>query len=299
MMKTTIKALIGLAFLVAVLTSVNVDEALTTLSQAAPSLVILGFLVFLTVQIIAAFNIYLFLQSTSPTPFTKVFSATMYSLAAGLITPGRVGEASIAYFLKDDVEEAHSLAVVFLDKALTVAVLAFYASFAVTFFIPSSYNIALLVGLVSILVAAVTCLHVIPRSFIHRATQWLHIRDHVDTFIDTVVHLSRRPVTAVNTVVTLVKWGVTGIMFYALFLSVGVDVSLVYHVIFAAVMTLSSLLPFTVSGLGVREAAGVALYHGGLGAPASATTSALLLALIIRYAFAAVVYAAYLSSSHR
>mgnify|MGYP002762460949 CR=1 FL=1 len=223
-----------------------------------------------------------------------VVRETWFGLAAGLITPGRIGEFSLVYFLQDAVDEGDTVAVAILDKALTVFVLLAYAAIGTYLYTSISAVSVIIVSIGFVLITALLAVNPGVQTWLGNTLSYYGyetLRDHVIMAFDRLRSLARRPsVIGVNTALTFVKWGLTGAMFYTLFGGFDVSIPLFDHVILSSYMTLSSLIPISLSGLGVRETVGIGLYTAIFGVSSATTAAVVLLALCIRYAFALGVY---------
>ena len=89
----------------------------------------------------------------------------------------------------------------------------------------------------------------------------------------------------INFLVTIVKLFVLGVFYYFIFLSFGARLDYISVILIANIVMIISLIPISLSGLGIRESSAVFLYSL-IGAPTEVTLATYILANVLNYFFA-------------
>jgi len=200
----------------------------------------------------------------------------------GLVTPSRAGEFFRAYYLSRDykISYAHSVASVFIDRMLDVAMLFILVDIAVLYF-PYMLGREVL-GDYTWVLAVSTALFVLlaylltrPRflkkaiDYTEKAFRRMIKKDPHESkkaelsedFHETLMNLKENkkafiPLWANN----MVLWFFVLLQAYVILLALGERVDIIFVFLAVPFAIMASLLPITVSGLGTRDLAMVALF---------------------------------------
>jgi glycosyltransferase 2 family protein len=193
-------------------------------------------------------------------PLRRAWPAFLSSLYLGMLTPGRVGDLLRAQYLHCDLELPYSegLASVVMDRLCDLYVLAVFVVFGALRF--SSVVTGRLAGATWLLVAitVVPPLALLIPGIAERLANRVYARlAHGDTtglsrFLDAL-RANVGPPLARTLPLTVATFLVTYTQGWLIGRALGFSISFVDASCFLAVANLLSLLPITISGIGVRE----------------------------------------------
>jgi len=203
-----------------------------------------------------------------------------------LITPGKIGEYSLAYFIKDSVDIGRSVAVVTIDKIITVIVLCLMTitgAFVFFEFSDALKIIALIVLLVSVIIGSVfsrKLRELVKRYFLRKKAK---VFSGFSTTLKEYTS-SKKKILAINFGLTFLKWSTSTIGIYILITSMGEQTGFFILFPLTAVTTIVALIPISLSGLGTKELTAVFLYNL-IGIEAQITLSVHIILLFFNYFF--------------
>ncbi len=233
-------------------------------------------------------NITLFLQAIGKKiRFWKVVVWSNLAWSIGLFFPGRVGEFSIIYFLKnEDVEFGESTAVALLDKMTTFFVLSVLSIIGVFYYFNPTSALWLAVILVVVMGANVAIflnahLRGLVKEYLLKKYARL-FKGFNDSFRKI---LGNKTMMIGNTLVTAIKWFFSFSAFSVIFLSLGAEVKVTDVMMISSLATIVSLIPISLGGIGLREYTAVYLFNG-MGISQEITFVTYLLNTFINYLFA-------------
>ncbi|MGB8331169.1 MAG: lysylphosphatidylglycerol synthase transmembrane domain-containing protein [Polyangiales bacterium] len=192
---------------------------------------------------------------------TQAYRAFLPSLYLGLVTPGRVGDALRIQYLKRDhaVGYAEGLAVSIMDRLCDVYVLLGFVTLGVMHLARSVSGPLAQMTWVAVAVIAIAPALLFVGGIAEPAAQWLYRR-----FSDGETHEGLRvffvalrrqvglglvgPVMA-----TVLGFLANYVQAWLVALAFGIDLSFIDVAALVAISSLLSLLPVSVSGIGVRE----------------------------------------------
>lgn len=283
-----LKAVVGLLLLAVVFFNIGVAEIGNVLLQADLFYFFVAFVLFFVSVTFAAANVYLMLRPFHHPSFFRLFNYFLMSnRIASLFLPGRIGEYSIIFFLKQEqIPLGMSAAAVTMDKAVTLFSSGLIALAGLLYFFGmSSALYASLILLVSFL-AGIVLFSPFSRSFIKN-----HIlrsyASRFDGFFSTFssYYKQHRRVLALNFLITFARVVVIALSAFFMFAALGAFPSLLLIIAVGSIETISSVLPITVSGLGVKQSLGIYLYHL-MGIDPAISAARYVLGFIINYGFA-------------
>jgi len=197
-------------------------------------------------------------------PYFKILKYYLLKWALSLLLPGRVGEASLIYFLKKEgIEVGGGTALFLLDKLITLLFLVITAIFS--FFLFFSFSDSIMLAIITLFFSLIGLFFIFSR-------------------IGSKKYLIK---VISNAAVTLVKLIVDSVVTFLLFISLGEVVPIWIIFIITSVIVILSLIPLSVNGLGIRESVAVFLYSK-IGVEAAVVVGAYILLLIINYLIALV-----------
>ncbi len=215
---------------------------------------------------IGANNSRLLLNTQRRLPMLRMFRYYCFGWTAGLVSLGKIGEFSITYYLKQEgIPYSKSLAIVLLDKVMTLAVyLAAAVCGTLWFFGLSNWVLLVFDGAVFAGLAGVfwffmrqnlpgaSLIAKIPK--LNRIA--LNRMEHLGIFRETFAeffHLHRKALSQ-NVLGTFVKLAVTSLNGSVLFVAIHSEINPIYMMFVIAIAAIMALVPISLSGLGVTDA---------------------------------------------
>ncbi|MBF0376531.1 MAG: flippase-like domain-containing protein [Desulfamplus sp.] len=209
-----------------------------------------------------------------------------------LFFPGRVGDATLLFFWKSYLEYGSCMAIVMIDKLVTLLVVIIFGSLG----LGVTFNLAVgviaflslfLPGLISLILIGLP----ITRTFIAQKMP-KRIKPFFEGLVTTIKYLAKQGHRTLLTLLILTVFRVMayGIGFWVSIWGVGLTVPFFYSIFVICIAQLSGLIPITVMGLGSVE--GVCIYaFAQIGIQeASAITAALLIGRGINILWLAVFF---------
>ncbi|MBI2148938.1 flippase-like domain-containing protein [Candidatus Woesearchaeota archaeon] len=257
--------------------------------QIIGSINILLLLAYITLKylsfIFGGLNIYLLIRPIKKKlRFFEVWRYFVLSWSFGLLFPGKIGEFSLIYFLrKEKIPYSKGLAISIIDKALTLIVLFIFGILGMAIFlknmiIPTTI-IFILIILTTIYIVYVDKVfenlikHIIKKKIKYIIEVKKEIKNYIKKHSNLII---------INLIITAIKWIFTALTISVLFLGFNVKVSIINVISIQSISTIISMIPITVSGIGITESAGIYLY-GLVGIPYSVSGSLFIIALFVTY----------------
>ncbi len=286
-----IKILLGIGLLLLLFIKVGLGDIATALKTAnllyLPPVAIL----FALGLYMGAYNLKILTDSIGiKIKMSEMWNYYLRSWAFGMVIPGKVGEFSFVYLVKRHMTPGQAMAISVLDKITTVISLCVLAFFGFFIFFPFNQAIKL--------TAAITILGALGIVFIFSGIGRKLIKkllgkygEKFSGFSKTLFHLviNRKKEVAINFAITFLKWGLTAVLTYITFSSFGHSINPLTILTISATVMLLSLIPITMSGLGIKEGAAVFLY-GQIGVPVAITMAVNIILLLLNYLGAAAVF---------
>jgi len=263
--KTILKLSFGLLILYLILKKVGLTELVNTIGQIDVLYLPLAFFFFLLTLFLGAMNLYfLFYYGLDiKLNFFKILKYSLLSWSLGMFIPGKLGEFSFAFFLKKrKVPVWRSFIILTLDKIITLFTLLFLSFIGFYLFISLDKFLNLLIFFLLICLIFFLILLFLKEKSRFRNIMSKKLANSISNFSNGFLNLlkNKKKLICLNTLLTFVKWFFSGIFHYFLFLSLGFELNFGIVFLITAMVTIISLIPISISGLGVRESAAVYLY---------------------------------------
>ncbi len=275
--------MVGIAILGFLLYKVGFSQILEAFTKLNPLYLIPYLLAHSLSFFTGAINIKFLSDTAKKLSFKRVFKLNILSWSIGQFFPAKLGEFSIAYFFrKEGMKLGEGLAVAFMDKIITTMAVAFLALIGFTIYFKLNtlffIFIYLLLILLGFFLLSPSGINILKKHLMIGPLKKLH------GFIDVVAGYfnNQKPILLANSSFTLIKWMIMAAGSYYLFLGFGYNVNIIDVLLINAMGTIVSLIPISLSGLGIRESATVFLFTQ-LGVPAEIALSVALIQLIINY----------------
>ena len=286
---TLLKLVLGVIILALVFVKIGWKDIVLALSHTSWLSFFFAFLLFLLSVVIAAVNIKIILDPFFKIPFPSVLNYFLISnRIASLFLPGRIGEYSIVFLFKKRyaVPLGISSAAVTMDKLITLAVSGLIAFAGFFYFFNLSFALQSLYVLLALFVVLGVLLMPFSRNFIKKYILRKYAA-HLVGFSATIFsyYKNNRTALACDFILTIVRSVIIALSAYFMFAALGVYPPLLFIIGIGGIETVSTLLPITINGLGVKQSIGIYLYTL-IGVDPAVSAARYVLGFIINYGFA-------------
>ena len=264
--------LLGIFILIIILLRIDFHKLLITFSGLNVFLFFLISLLIIPVVFLKSLR-WKYILAFQPAHYStkEAFLVYLSSIYLGLVTPGRVGEASRAFYLRRDKGLAlgRGVATVFLDRLYDLTPLLLISLLGLqSFFNKASSQFFLMAAL--IILAVMSPFVLLKRSVIGYLAKYflsinfikkhkIRIKFHYEEFRDAIKKMGGAG-AIVSFGITIAGYLVYFTQCYLLMLFLGIEMPFIKVVFFVSITSLVSLIPVTVAGLGTREATLVYLF---------------------------------------
>ncbi|MCK5282775.1 MAG: flippase-like domain-containing protein [Nanoarchaeota archaeon] len=227
----------------------------------------------------------------------RFFKHYLISQSIGLLTPGKIGQFSLVYFLKKDnnIEIGKSTSIILINKLITLAVISIFSVVGFVLLIGKTYAFNLAIALL-IMFSTIIFLLVSSKSreiikkYILRKYA-IKFRGFSKTFFKYFKSYKAALIT--NFVLTIISIFSGVVAIYLIFLSLGMDISIWIIYLVACMEMIIALIPITINGLGIKESFGTWIYIG-IGITSPIIISRYIVGLIMKYSigFLALIFLA-------
>ena len=200
-------------------------------------------------------------------PFWESVSGWLVGFAIGMVTPGRLGDLSRAYYLKKYTNLGKALTTVVVDRVIDVIIL-FLLTITGLSFLLATYTIGdMLLPLVVIFATAMVLVIVFTRKgFVSRILKPFFVRlvpekyrprlgSLFGNFYEGIGMMKKRyRLVALSTIIGFLTWALSIFQYYLIALSMGLGLTYWFLFMIAPLTILLDALPISFSGLGTRDA---------------------------------------------
>lgn len=267
------------------------DITKAIISMNNPAIYItLSFLILIGTYIIGSMCLYVLLPPIKRLSLLKLFKYTSVSWTAGFLIPS--GDIiSLSYlFKKEGIDFGPGLVINFIDKAITLTILAILTilTFITFFSMPQTLNMALI--LVGLFITIILIISPLGRKLIRRFI----LRKYSVNFtgfwrIFKLYILTKKSLIALNAALTLLKLVFIAVSTYIIFFAMGAIVPIYYIMIITSTIFVIKLMPPPFNFFGVREAVTISLavlLYGKLGIASSTTIGTYIILFALNYLYA-------------
>ncbi len=290
-LSTVLRTSLTAAVLILLIWTVGIGQLLNAFSQMNLIYAVPAIVIFYLGYIVGAYNLKLLTDALGKKiKFSDMLRFYLVAWSWGLVIPGKIGEFSFVYLVKDQMTVGEATAISIIDKLITVICLGSVAFIGFFLFLPFDYALQL-VALCSACGVILVLLLITPVG-LAVVKKILGKHQQIFTgFSKTLKFLIFKEKKAVflNIILTYFKLALASALTYLIFLSMGENVNLIIITTISATAILISLVPITMSGLGIREGASVFLY-GLAGVAAPVTLAVHIILLIIYFGAAAIIF---------
>lgn len=274
-MKKKLKYLhfIGLILLVFILLKIDQRQVLLYLKSADYHYLLIGYPFLLLLVYLKSIRWNLLMRDQGvKLPLVETFYVYLWGFYFGVVTPGRIGEASKAIYTQERFDTlGESFVSIFVDRAYDVAIrilllFVLYPLYSDLFelqFIGFFILLLLIVIGIVILVRLRSIRSIIVKfsKFLLPQKYYPSIKSNISSFVNDTVRMIVHPKLVVFSVLlTVLSFLCYCLIAYAILMSFHIEMDFIYTVFCIVVSGLAVIVPISISGLGVREAVMIYLF---------------------------------------
>ena len=259
-----LRVAIGVIIILFLLFKLDIKDILHVLTSASPVILIYILAHFYFNVFFNAIILRILLRSIdTKIGFSAVFKWYLISYSIGMFFPGKLGEFSLPVFLKrKGIDYGKGLSVMTLSKFIVVVAVTILSVVGLIFLFSVTDSIKVgLIALAVLLISVVLISNQRVRGFITKNILRKHAAKFTGFFKNIKYMVSKQThIVALSLLLVIVRMFVTGFFVYLYFLALGVKVPFIIVPLINAIALLISLIPISISGLGLKETSVVFLY---------------------------------------
>ena len=289
---TLFKIIISVLLIFFLFKRVGVGNITSTLRFFNIYFLLLAALAFFANHLVAVVNLKILSSPIKNIRWSELTKDYFHSYALGMLSPGKVGEFSLTYFLKNrGITFGEGAAIVLFDKLITLLTLALIALFGFGTFFPEVGKQSILIVLAAItlfflFVVFSSNIRIFIRKFILRKYSF-YFKGFSNYF--KLMITSKSYLSILNICLTLLKWVFSSLILY--FILIGFNVKIPFYQIYfiSSFIALVSLVPIAINGIGVKESVAIFLY-GVIGVPSNVILSSYILSYVVQYSIVFIIF---------
>ncbi len=282
----TLRYVAGPLILVLLVWKLGFDQTWNIITTTKLHYLLLAYVTFIISVLIAALNVYILLyplKKLEPKTFLKYY---FLSRVTSLVLPEGFGEFSISYFLEEEkINTGPAIAAILTDKITTIATSCFIGLIAFYYIFGSTHILTIIAYFLALIALFVFFMSVPVRRFIKR---WIlrKYSHYFDGFTLTLLSYAKqhKKITLINIAVTLFRILIIALAAKFMFLAINSSVPFLTLILVGGIETLSTLVPLTINGLGIKQAVGVYAFNAAGVSPFIAA-GRYFIGLFIQYTF--------------
>ncbi|MAF99195.1 MAG: hypothetical protein CMH61_01140 [Nanoarchaeota archaeon] len=274
---------VGIAVLVLLLYHVGFNEIISLLEMVDYGYVLIAFLLFIISIILAAVNLRMMIRPLKMIPLRHFIDYYLVTRVSSLFLPGRLGEFSMVYFLKrEKINIGKGTAAIIMDKFITLLCSTIIGTIGVLILFKKQISLLILLAAGAVILSVII---IIGEKVINKYLQ-KKFASVVTDFSETLRNYRKkyqREILA-NGLLTLGRFGIIAFSAHYMFLALHIDVSSIWILLIGGIEVLTTVVPITINGLGIKQSVGVYMYSI-VGVTAEITAARYIIGLIIQYGF--------------
>jgi len=294
--KFWLRLILSIFLIVWIIIKVDLRAIISALGQIKPMFWMLFLIPFPLAVFLNSFSVYYLLRRTgAAVGYWRTFKFKFISRALCLFFPSQMGDLALGPLMKiEGVQMGQTLAVVTIDKMVSFMVMSLAGAYALWVYFGWNVFLRVMVFLVAFLVIS---LMLISSATVRGWIKKYFLRKYAHLFQGYYHHFAyiwkeEKKAIFVDFLITVLWLLLTSTVIFGLFKSVGVTVNIGVIASIQGVGALSSVLPISLSGAGVRESIVVYLFSL-LEVSYALTAGMFLVFLSVSYLWAAVALMLY------
>lgn len=261
-LNNTIRVLLTLAFIGFIYTKIDLSNLFLTIKKANYWLILFALAVFVFNRVLISLRWKVILSAYEiPVSLLKVIKIIFVSMPAGFLTPGGAGtDLARGYQVsKQHGQKANVAGSIIIDRIIGLYSMFFVAFVAVYFSPPLEYlfelKMILTISILILTIGAVVGLYVLRRFGSKIKIGFSEkLNAQLTNLINALVDLSLlKKIFAPIAMISLLVQFCRCVVFYLLFLSLGVQLDFLYFLVLIPLVFVLLFMPISLGGLGVRE----------------------------------------------
>lgn len=216
---------------------------------------------------------------------SKLLRYNVLSWSFGMFVPGRLGEFSLIYYLeKEGIIYGEGLAISMLDKIISFVIFSVISLIGCFIFFDIQTALKIFFVLSSILIVLLFLITSYKVRLFIRKSILRGYEGKLANFYKTFKEyfLKYKIALMINGVVTFIKLVLMSIVLMLLFKGFNIEVGIITVLVITSMVTILSLIPISISGLGIREITYVYMFNM-MNIPSNISLSVSLITLVINY----------------
>ncbi len=289
-----IKLTAGIAILAALFYFAGIDRILGALATFDLPLLAPVTVLFILTIFINGINVKILLDAHFRLDLLWFMRNYFTSWAVGSVLPGKVGDFSLAYFLKDNIAPAKTVGIILLDKLITLMILSLAGSASIALFLGAESAVVAVISICALWITGIAFLFTGPAKGLLSKIFPQQLRGHFKDFALVVPQLiaNEKSRIALNAALTVARLAAQAGAIAIIYLGVGEHVGFFDIFMISAASTLMSFIPFTMGGLGLREGS-FTLLASSAGIPIEKTAVMIFVSIAISYAIVGIILLAF------
>jgi len=201
--------------------------------------------------------------------YKDLFWFHFFGYAIGQLTPGKLGYFSVAYLLKKQkISYSFSTSVLIFAQFMSLTVQVILASFGIFYLILMKgvdlggiIYVILALGWISVLSVGIVLFFKYGPSRL----KFIKKFPYGEKIFGMMGNLDRdfskvKPMISTVFIITLVMWLISGLAWYFIGMSLGMDISIISYILLNPLISSSTFIPISPSGMGIAEAGSVLIF---------------------------------------
>lgn len=284
----SIKLLFSILVLAIVFNSIGVEKVIGSLKNFDFSSLFWMIVIFILILTINAINLFILTKNIGKVKFGEVFHYSYVAWAIGFFLPGKLGDFSYGSMLKKNgFSLGEGIAIVSMDKAITLVIILALSSIGLSFLINSELS-STVIFLILLWIAAIIAVLEFGLGLLEKhlpkkiSQQFVKLSKPIEKIYSNKVSLT------LNFALTILRIAMQALFFYFILSGFGIEINFLALIFIVAISIIISLIPITFSGLGFRE--GTLIYLLGLqGIPIEVAGSVALISVVFNYSVAGLI----------
>ncbi|HII15943.1 MAG TPA: flippase-like domain-containing protein [Nanoarchaeota archaeon] len=258
---TAARLLLGISIIGILIYRIGLSQVLSIISSTSPLAFIIIAGGYAINWLLNSWSYHLLLSHINvKIKYSRLLSLFVASWSIGTVLPGKIGDVSIAYFLKKEgIRIRDTGAIYLMDKGIVFLFYMIIAIITAGLLLPADIMRILLAALAAFGIAAVLFV-CFGKSIIQKIFGKYAV--YLEDFHANISGLVRkRPLLLIGLFfLSAARWAVLSVSMWILLLMAGEHISFGYVFLFSTTANILALIPITASGIGLKEAAFVYLY---------------------------------------
>jgi uncharacterized protein (TIRG00374 family) len=292
--------LIGIVIFIVVLLNVNLSEIANSIMDVSPVFLILAITLHIPIVLLKAGKWKIITHTYErAASFPVCVHAWLVGFVIGIVTPGRLGEITKVYYIKERMSLGRGIATVVIDRIIDILVLFILAiSGTVLFiykysgFLQANFTLPLIIFFFVFLLSTFFILtrgdivKKLAKPMFRRFVPGKHKSSLKNAFHDFYLGLKeirkRGYLVVLSVAISLIYWSIIILQFKLISLALSLQIDYFFLLSVMPVVILLDTLPISFSGLGTREIA-LIFFLGILSVPIEAVISFSVLIFLFSY----------------